>query len=107
MEYVIDVDRIQPVAREHSDNRHILRRDDLKVGLISVRPHDALPVHTHDRQDQFYYVLAGEGTVQMDGRDIALRPGLAVTIPPGVPHGVDNPNDVPLVYLDVYVNWTN
>ncbi|MCL4489291.1 MAG: cupin domain-containing protein [Chloroflexi bacterium] len=105
MEYVIDVNQLEAVPRDHSDNKHIVRRQDLKVGLISVRPHDELAVHSHEREDQFYYVLEGEGIVRMDGQDYALRPGTAVTIPPGVPHGVRNPNDVPLRYLDVFVNW--
>ncbi len=105
MDYVIDVNTSQAVEREHSDNKHIVRRDDLKIGLISVRPHDELPIHTHEREDQFYYVLQGEGVVRMADRDFPLKPGLAVTIPPGVPHGVQNPNDVPLVYLDVFINW--
>ncbi len=105
MEYVINVSQIPAVAREHSDNKHIVRRDDLKVGLISVRPHDELPIHSHEREDQFYYVVEGEGIMRIADQDLALRPGFAVVIPPGVAHGVRNPNDVPLRYLDVFVNW--
>jgi len=105
MDCVVDVSQIEPVAREHSDNKHILRRDNLKVGLISVRPHDELPLHSHEHEDQFYYVLEGEGVVHLGERDFPLKPGIAVTIPPGVPHAVRNPNDSPLRYLDVFVNW--
>ena len=105
MEYVIDVSQVEAVPREHSDNQHIVRRDDFKVGLISVRPHDELPVHSHEREDQFYYVLEGEGIVRMGDQDLPIKPGFAVAIPPGIPHGVRNPNSVPLRYLDVFVNW--
>jgi len=28
-----------------------------------------------------------------------------VTIPPGVAHGVRNPTDRPLNYLDIFINW--
>ena len=105
MDYVIDVNAVEPVARDHSDNKHILRRDDFKVGLISVRPHDEIPAHLHDHEDQFYYTLEGEGIIRMGEQEFTLKPGIAVTIPPGVMHGVRNPNEVPLRYLDVFVNW--
>jgi mannose-6-phosphate isomerase-like protein (cupin superfamily) len=105
MDYVIHVEAIETVAREHSDNKHIIRREDLKMSLVSVRPHDALPVHTHDREDQLYYVLEGEGTIRMGDQDFELRPGEAVTIPPGIAHGVRNESDTPLRYLDIFIDW--
>jgi mannose-6-phosphate isomerase-like protein (cupin superfamily) len=105
MDGVINVDQIVAVAREHSDNKHIVRRDDLRLGLVSVRPHDALAVHTHATEDQLYYVLEGEGYVRLGDEEFALRPGIAVTIPPGVAHGVRNPSDVPLRYLDMFIVW--
>ncbi|HLC04513.1 MAG TPA: dimethylsulfonioproprionate lyase family protein [Anaerolineales bacterium] len=105
MDFVIDVEALEAVAREHSDNKHIIRRDDLKMGLISVRPHDGLPIHTHDHEDQLYYVLEGEGTIRMNDREFELGPGKAVTIPPGVAHGVRNESDKPLRYLDIFIHW--
>lgn len=105
MDFVIGVAALEAVAREHSDNKHIIRRDDLKMGLISVRPHDALPVHTHDHEDQLYYVLEGEGTIRMNDQEFALGPGKAVTIPPGVAHGVRNESEKPLRYLDIFIDW--
>jgi mannose-6-phosphate isomerase-like protein (cupin superfamily) len=105
MDFVIDVDAIEAVAREHSDNKQIIRRDDLKMGLISVRPHDALPVHQHDLEDQLYCVLEGEGTVTMNNQEFELNSGKAVTIPPGVSHDVRNEGDGPLRYLDIFIRW--
>jgi mannose-6-phosphate isomerase-like protein (cupin superfamily) len=105
MDYVIDVNRLEAVGRDHSDNKHIVRRDDLKLGLISVRPHEELPVHTHATEDQLYYVLEGEGTILPGTEEFPLRPGIAVTIPPRLSHGVRNPTDRPLKYLDIFVNW--
>jgi mannose-6-phosphate isomerase-like protein (cupin superfamily) len=105
MDFVIDVEAIQAISKEHSDNKHIIRRDDLKMGLVSVRPHDVLPIHTHDHEDQLYYVLEGEGTIRMDDQEFELAPGKAVTIPPGVAHGVRNTSDKPLRYLDILIRW--
>jgi len=105
MDFVIDVEALEAVAKEHSDNKHIVRRDNLKMGLISVRPHDALPVHMHADEDQLYYILEGEGTIRMNDQEFDLRPGSAVTIPPGVAHGVRNESDLPLRYLDIFIQW--
>ena len=105
MDFIIDVEALEAVAKEHSDNKHIVRRDNLKMGLISVRPHDALPVHTHADEDQLYYILEGEGTIRMNDQEFDLKPGNAVTIPPGVAHGVRNESDLPLRYLDIFIQW--
>ena len=105
MDFVIDVEALEAVAKEHSDNKHIVRRDNLKMGLISVRPHDALPVHMHADEDQLYYILEGAGTIRMNDEEFDLRPGKAVTIPPGVAHGVRNESDLPLRYLDIFIQW--
>ena len=105
MDCLIDVNRLEAVSRDHSDNKHIVRREDLKLGLVSVRPHEELPVHTHATEDQLYYVLEGEGTILLGGEELPLRPGIAVAIPPGLSHGVRYPTDRPLRYLDFFVNW--
>ena len=42
--------------------------------------------HYHKRQTEVYYVLSGEGTLEIEGKVHTLRPGLAVHIPPGVRH---------------------
>jgi mannose-6-phosphate isomerase-like protein (cupin superfamily) len=105
MDGVINVDQIVAVAREHSDNQHIVRRDDLTLGLVRVRPHDELPVHTHAAEHQLDNDMEGEGFVRLDEEEFALRPGIVVTIPPGVAHGGRNPFDMPLRYLDMLIVW--
>lgn len=107
MEYVIDVGRIEAVRGQNSDSKHIIRRDDLKISLMEVRAHAQISVHAHEREEQFYYVLSGEGIIRLGDQEFPLRPGVAVDIPPGVLHGVRNPNDVPLRYLDLLVQCAN
>jgi len=34
---IIDLSRLETKPREHSDNKHIVRRDDLKVSFVRVR----------------------------------------------------------------------
>jgi mannose-6-phosphate isomerase-like protein (cupin superfamily) len=44
-------------------------------------------LHYHRRTTELYYVLAGEGSVLLDGVEHPVRPGSLVHIPPGVVHG--------------------
>jgi mannose-6-phosphate isomerase-like protein (cupin superfamily) len=43
-------------------------------------------LHYHERTDEFYYVIAGKGTMTLDGDTIDLHPGVVVYVPRGVRH---------------------
>ncbi len=42
--------------------------------------------HYHKTMTEFYYVLEGEGTIELDGESFPLKPGMAVKIKPGCRH---------------------
>jgi quercetin dioxygenase-like cupin family protein len=42
--------------------------------------------HYHKVAAELYYVLEGEGTIELDGDEHEVRPGSIVHIPPGVVH---------------------
>jgi mannose-6-phosphate isomerase-like protein (cupin superfamily) len=42
--------------------------------------------HFHKVQTEIYFVLEGEGHIELDDETVALRPGVAVTILPGCRH---------------------
>ncbi len=48
---------------------------------------DGAKPHYHKRSTELYYVLEGEGTVSLDGKEHAVTKGSLVHIPPGVVHG--------------------
>jgi mannose-6-phosphate isomerase-like protein (cupin superfamily) len=45
-----------------------------------------LQFHKHDNEDEFFYVVEGELTVELEDRRIGLGPGQAVTVPKGLQH---------------------
>ena len=62
-----------------------LRRDSLSAGIYH------LPAGEPDRQrphteDEVYYVLSGEGSVDIDGERTPVRPGNVIFVGKGVPH---------------------
>jgi mannose-6-phosphate isomerase-like protein (cupin superfamily) len=43
-------------------------------------------LHYHERTDEFYYVIDGQGTMLLDDEEIELHRGVVVYIPRGVRH---------------------
>ena len=43
-------------------------------------------VHYHKKMTEIYYVLEGEGTMEVDGESYPLKPGVSVMIKPGCRH---------------------
>jgi mannose-6-phosphate isomerase-like protein (cupin superfamily) len=47
---------------------------------------DNAKLHYHERTDEFYYVIAGQGTMILDDETIELHQGVVVYVPRGVKH---------------------
>ncbi len=60
---------------------------------------DTLAVHTHADADETIYVMAGEGTLRMSGKDYPLAPGWFALVPRGVEHLVTRKGRTPLVMI--------
>ena len=43
-------------------------------------------LHYHERTDEVYYVLSGQGRMALDGKEIELSEGVVVYVPRGVKH---------------------
>ena len=50
-----------------------------------VRIYDSTP-HYHKEATEIYYVVEGEGTMTLDGEEVALRSGACLEVRPGVVH---------------------
>lgn len=60
-----------------------------------VPPGGGPPPHIHSREDESFYVLEGEITFTVDGRDVAAPVGTFVQAPRGIPHAFKNRTDAP------------
>lgn len=69
-----------------SDGWHLLDGADLSVIQERVPPGDAERRHRHARARQFFYVLAGEATLEIAGNEIVVAAGQGIEVPPGTPH---------------------
>jgi mannose-6-phosphate isomerase-like protein (cupin superfamily) len=55
-----------------------------------VSPRPAFPAdrHYHKKSEEFYFLLEGEGTMEIDGETSPVAPGDAILIPPGAWHQI-------------------
>jgi quercetin dioxygenase-like cupin family protein len=61
----------------------------------------AAPMHTHQHEDEYTYVLEGEIGVQVGEEVRVARPGDLVFKPRGVPHAFWNASDEPAKALEI------
>lgn len=59
------------------------------------------PVHTHQREDEWSFVLEGEVGVQLGDQTLVARPGDLIMKPRGIPHAFWNGADEPARLLEV------
>ncbi len=73
-----------------SDGWHLLKHDDLSVIRERVPPGAAEVRHRHARSRQFFYVLDGEASLEVDGVTHRLGAGMGLHVPPGAAHQLRN-----------------
>jgi mannose-6-phosphate isomerase-like protein (cupin superfamily) len=54
----------------------------------SVPGGSATDRHYHKKSEEFYFLLEGEGTMEIDGETSPVAPGDAILIPPGAWHQI-------------------
>jgi len=73
------------------------------LALITIQPHrDGPPLHTHDAEDDSFYVLAGELTFLLGAGEVVAGPGTFVLVPPGVAHTFANRGDELVRTLNIH-----
>ncbi|GAA2786782.1 cupin domain-containing protein [Kitasatospora aburaviensis] len=60
-----------------------------------------VPLHVHERMDEFVYVLEGAMEIDYDGRTHRLDTGMCALLPRGVPHAMRNASQPPARCLQV------
>ena len=85
------------------DGWHLVR--DTAVSVI----HEVMPPgtseipHLHSRARQFFYVLSGLATMQMQNELIDVRAGEGIEVEPGLTHQMRNQDERPLEFLVISV----
>ena len=74
---------------------------------ITLPPGKASLKHYHPVAEESYYILSGQGRIELDGTTSILNPSVAVAIPANSIHQIFNEGPAELVFLAVCVPpWT-
>ena len=87
-------------------NRYVLRGDSSE-GRFALIEHTippralAAPMHAHEREDEYSFVLAGRLGAQIGDEVVEAGPGELVLKPRGIPHAFWNPGDEETRVLEI------
>lgn len=60
--------------------------DELLIDVVTYGPRVACPEHFHEGTDHFFYILEGEGVLEVDGEEVDIEAGTVAWIGAGDPH---------------------
>jgi mannose-6-phosphate isomerase-like protein (cupin superfamily) len=92
----MDISAISKSTAEHyiwghsCDGWHLVNESQLSIIQERMPAGTAEVRHFHHHAQQFFYMLAGEAVVILDGRSIVLTAGEGIWIPAGTAHQLRN-----------------
>jgi mannose-6-phosphate isomerase-like protein (cupin superfamily) len=81
-----DPAEIKPWAETCGAIRCLVEESDGAAGEVHHVEIDNAKLHYHERTDEFYYIIDGQGTMILDDEEIELHRGVVVYVPRGVKH---------------------
>lgn len=81
------------------DGWRLLDRGDLSVIQERVPPGASEAKHVHSRARQFFYVLSGVATIELEAGSVSFGAGQGLHVPPGTPHRFHNGSAEDVVFL--------
>jgi mannose-6-phosphate isomerase-like protein (cupin superfamily) len=86
---------------EVCDGWHLVKCDTLSVIQERMPAGTSERRHYHERARQFFFVLRGLATIEIDGKLVTLREREGVEVAPGVAHTMMNRSDADVEFLVV------
>jgi mannose-6-phosphate isomerase-like protein (cupin superfamily) len=78
------------VTKDGSTIRELHHTQAQSLAEATLEPGQATERHYHRVAEEIYFVLKGQGAMELDGETSYMRPGDAVLIPPGAWHTLEN-----------------
>lgn len=75
---------------QNCDGWHLLRSPELSIIQERMPPNTSEVRHFHNVSRQFFFILSGEATMEMNGEIQLLQAHQGVEIPPQTPHQMMN-----------------
>ena len=75
-------------TKDGSTIRELHHTERQSLAEATLEPGQATERHFHPATEEIYFVLEGEGDLEIDGETRHVGPGEAALIPPGAPHRI-------------------
>jgi mannose-6-phosphate isomerase-like protein (cupin superfamily) len=93
-------DRVEPfTTKDGSTIRELMHTAAQSLAEASLLPGQQTQRHYHAASEELYYLVAGEGEMEIDGERAAVTVGDAILIPPGAWHQVTATGESELRFL--------
>ena len=93
-------DRAEPfTTKDGSRIRELMRARNQTLAEAMLEPGQATERHYHAETEELYFLLAGEGEIEVGGERAPVGPGDAILIPPGAWHQITASGDAELRFL--------
>lgn len=84
--------------------REVFGEKDFESNLVHfhetiINPHSTIGYHEHIGNEEVYYIVEGEGMMQLNGKEFKVKPGDSVVAQGGDSHGLKNESDLPIRIL--------
>ena len=83
---------------EHWSPRVVAELDESYVKVAKI--HGSLAWHSHDLEDELFYILKGSLTIEMEDRTVVLNEGEAFVVPKGVRHNPIAENECHIMLIE-------
>ena len=81
------------------DGWHLVKQDGLSVLHERMPMNTSEARHYHEKARQFFFVLSGVATLEVDGELLTIEPQQGVEVSPGTPHQMMNRSNGELEFL--------
>jgi mannose-6-phosphate isomerase-like protein (cupin superfamily) len=81
------------------DGWHLVKREDLSIIQERMPPNTSEVRHYHKNSRQFFFILSGVATMEMNDRKESLRAREGIEVAPGTAHQLMNESDEELEFL--------
>jgi mannose-6-phosphate isomerase-like protein (cupin superfamily) len=94
----IDVQALAGAVRDKWWNQTLCKVNDavVRLGVVQGEYH----WHSHDEEDEFFYVVSGKLLVDLEGRTMELLPRQGVVVPHGVRHRTRAPEPTVMLMVE-------
>lgn len=92
-----DLKKYSPEARV---NQPLMDSKDFTTRMNCYEPGQVTPFHVHPNDDEVIYCVEGRGAITFADRPaVAIVPGSLISLPAGLPHGIEAAKDSRMVVI--------